>query len=251
MKRFLLSLCMALVLLTSMPVYAAQVERLRGVAVVDVDSLNVRSGPSRDYEKLGTLARDISVEVKGIVEPDWYVIEFEGEEGYISSEYVVFTPEDEIEGGFALVAKKYMVMALVVAILLISGGLVYNYINMKKEQDDEEDIEEEIPLSDHADTNMHMGEVTYDTYRLDIDPKYFEQTSVIPQPESIYDENGVAPWKKDLYGEEIAEEQVVKEQLTSEADIQELDSKLEQASAQIAALQKEVEQLKKQQTDSI
>ena len=251
MKRFLLSLCMALVLLTSMPVYAAQVERLRGVAVVDVDSLNVRSGPSRDYEKLGTLARDISVEVKGIVEPDWYVIEFEGEEGYISSEYVVFTPEDEIEGGFALVAKKYIVMALVVAILLISGGLVYNYINMKKEQDDEEDIEEEIPLSDHADTNMHMGEVAYDTYRLDIDPKYFEQTSVIPQPESIYDENGIAPWTKDLYGEEIAEEQVVKEQLTSEADIQELDSKLEQASAQIAALQKEVEQLKKQQTDSI
>lgn len=251
MKSFLLSLCMALVLLTSMPVYAAQVERLRGVAVVDVDSLNVRSGPSRDYEKLGTLARDISVEVKGIVEPDWYVIEFEGEEGYISSEYVVFTPEDEIEGGFALVAKKYIVMALVVAILLISGGLIYTFINMKKEQDDEEDIEEEIPLSDHADTNMHMGEVTYDTYRLDIDPKYFEQTSVIPQPESIYDENGIAPWKKDLYGEEIAEEQVVKEQLTSEADIQELDSKLEQASAQIAALQKEVEQLKKQQTDSI
>lgn len=251
MKRFLLSLCMTLVLLTSMPVYAAQVERLRGVAVVDVDSLNVRSGPSRDYEKLGTLARDISVEVKGIVEPDWYVIEFEGEEGYISSEYVVFTPEDEIEGGFALVAKKYIVMALVVAILLISGGLIYTFINMKKEQDDEEDIEEEIPLSDHADTNMHMGEVTYDTYRLDIDPKYFEQTSVIPQPESIYDENGIAPWKKDLYGEEIAEEQVVKEQLTSEADIQELDSKLEQASAQIAALQKEVEQLKKQQTDSI
>jgi len=251
MKRFLLSLCMALVLLTSMPVYAAQVERLRGVAVVDVDSLNVRSGPSRDYEKLGTLARDISVEVKGIVEPDWYVIEFEGEEGYISSEYVVFTPEDEIEGGFALVAKKYIVMALVVAILLISGGLIYTFINMKKEQDDEEVIEEEIPLSDHADTNMHMGEVTYDTYRLDIDPKYFEQTSVIPQPESIYDENGIAPWKKDLYGEEIAEEQVVKEQLTSEADIQELDSKLEQASAQIAALQKEVEQLKKQQTDSI
>ena len=251
MKRFLLSLCMTLVLLTSMPVYAAQVERLRGVAVVDVDSLNVRSGPSRDYEKLGTLARDISVEVKGIVEPDWYVIEFEGEEGYISSEYVVFTPEDEIEGGFALVAKKYIVMALVVAILLISGGLIYNFINMKKERDGEEDIEEEIPLSDHADTNMHMGEVTYDTYRLDIDPKYFEQTSVIPQPESIYDENGIAPWKKDLYGEEIAEEQVVKEQLTSEADIQELDSKLEQASAQIAALQKEVEQLKKQQTDSI
>lgn len=254
MRRFLLSLCMAWVLFSSLPVYATEVERLKGVAIVEVDTLNVRSGPSREYDKLGTLSLDTSVEVKGIVEPDWYVIEFEGEEGYIHSEYVSFTPEDEIEGGFALVAKKYMVMALVVAILLISGILIYTFIGMRKELDEEdngEDEEEEIPITDHSDTNMHMGEVTYDTYRLDIDPKYFEQTSFLPQPESIYDENGDAPWKKDLYGEEIAEEQVVLEKMTSEADIQTLDSKLEQASAQIAALQKEVEQLKKQQTDTI
>ena len=127
--------------------------------------------------------------------------------------------------------------------------MIYTFIGVRKELDGE-DEEEEIPITDHSDTNMHMGEVTYDTYRLDIDPKYFEQTSFLPQPESIYDENGDAPWKKDLYGEEIAEEQVVAP-LTAEADIQTLDSKLEQASAQIAALQKEVEQLKKQQTDSI
>ena len=247
MRRFLLSICMALVLFVSLPVYAAEVERLRGVAVVDVDSLNVRSGPSRDYEKLGTLARDVSVEVKGIVEPDWYVIEFEGEEGYISSDYVIFTPEDEIEGGFTLVAKKYMVMALVVGILILSGVVIYTFINMKKEQDEEDDDEDEIPVTDHDNTNMHLGEVTYDTYRIDIDPKYFEQTTIIPQPESIYDERGEAPWKKDLFGEETTEEQVIKTQVTSEADIQTLDSKLEQASAQIAALQKEVEQLKKQQ----
>lgn len=249
MRRFLLSICMALVLFASLPIYAAEVERLRGVAVVDVDSLNVRSGPSKDYEKLGALSRNISVEVKGIVEPDWYVIEFEGEDGYISSDYVIFTPQDEIEGGFALVAKQYFVMALIVVILILSGIIIYTFVNMKKNQD--EDEEDEIPVTDHDDTNMHMGEVTYDTYRIDIDPKYFEQTTIIPQPESIYDENGEAPWKKDLYGEEIAEEQIIEQQLTSEADIQAIDSKLEQASAQIAALQKEVEQLKKQQPESI
>lgn len=250
MRRFLLSVCMALILFASLPVYAAEVESLRGVAVVDTDSLNVRSGPSREYDKLGTLSRDISVEVIGIVEPDWYVIEFEGENGYISSDYVIFTPEEEIEGGFSLVSKNYIVMALVVAILILSGGMVYTFVNMKKNQDDDDD-EDEIPVTDHDDTNMHMGEVTYDTYRIDIDPKYFEQTAAIPQPDSIYDETGEAPWKRDLYGEEFAEEQIVKEQITSEADIQALDSKLEQASAQIAALQKEVEQLKKQQPDSI
>lgn len=239
---------MALVLFASLPVYAAEVERLRGTAVVNVDSLNVRSGPSKEYDKLGALSRDISVEVKGIVEPDWYVIEFEGEEGYISSDYVIFTPEDEIEGGFAFISKKYFVMALVVAILILSGGMIYTFINLKKNQDREEEV---IPVTDHDDTNMHMGEVTYDTYRLDIDPQYFEQTTIIPQPDSIYDETGEIPWKKDLYGEKMTEEQVVQEQSTSEADIQTLDSRLEQASAQIAELQKEVEQLKKHQPDSI
>jgi len=94
---------------------------------------------------------------------------------------------------------------------------------------------------------MHMGEITYDTYRIDIDPKYFENTTIIPQPESVYEEK---LWKKDLFGEEVTE-RVVKEQVTSEADIQTLDSKLEQASEKIAALQKEVDELKKQQPDSI
>ena len=245
-----MSLCMALFLLSALPVHAAEVEALSGVAIVDVDTLNVRSGPSKEYDKLGILSRDSSVEVKGIVEPDWYVIEFQGRDGYINSEYVSFEPEEEHEGGFSFVTREYAIMALGIGILLVSGGLVYTFIKLRGDNEEEES-EEEIPITDHADTNMHMGEVTYDTYRIDIDPRYFEQTSVIPQPEAIYDENGEAPWKKDLYGEEIAREQVLAEQITSEADIQSLDSKLEQASAQIAALQKEVEQLKKQQTDTI
>ena len=249
MKKFLLSLCVALFLFASLPVYAAEVEPLKGIAVVDVESLNVRSGPSRDYDKLGTLPQGSEVEVEGIVEPDWYVIEFEGEEGFISSDYVIFTPQDEIEGGFQLVAKKYMVMALVVVILILSGALIYTFVGIKKKEEDDED--NYIPVTDHDDTNMHMGEVTYDTYRIDIDPKYFEQTTIIPQPDSIYDENGEAPWRKDLFEKESEQETVLQERITAEADIQTLDSKLEQASAQIAALQKEVEQLKKQQPDSM
>ncbi len=249
MKKFLLSLCVTLFLFASLPVYAAEVEPLKGIAVVDVESLNVRSGPSKDYDKLGTLPMGSEVEVDGIVEPDWYVIEFEGEEGFISSDYVIFTPQDEIEGGFQLVAKKYMVMALVVVILILSGALIYTFMGIKKKEEDDED--NYIPVTDHDDTNMHMGEVTYDTYRIDIDPKYFEQTTIIPQPDSIYDENGEAPWRKDLFQEESKQEAVLQERITAEADIQTLDSKLEQASAQIAALQKEVEQLKKQQPDSL
>ncbi|MBR5597070.1 MAG: SH3 domain-containing protein [Lachnospiraceae bacterium] len=249
MKRLFIIMCMALFLLISLPVYATEVEPLKGVATVEAENLNVRSGPSKSYDKLGTLSQGMEIEVKGIVEPDWYVIDFEGEEGFISSDYVIFTPQDEIEGGFTLVAKKYVIMALLVAILLLSGILIYTFIAIKKNpEDDEEDY---IPVTDHDDTNMHLGEVTYDTYRIDIDPKYFEQTTMIPQPESIYDEKKESAWKKDLYGNKSAEKEQAEASVTSETDIQMLDSKLEQASAQIAALQKEVEQLRKQQTDSM
>lgn len=236
MRRFLFSLCLVLFLFAPLTVYATDMERIKGVAVVEVESLNVRSGPSKDSDKLGTLDEGVSVDVKGVVDRDWYVIDFEGKDGYINGNYITFTPQDEIEGGIGLVAKKYMVMALVVGILLISGLMIYTFINIKNDK-------EEIPITNHDDTNMHIGEVTYDTYRIDIDPRYFEQTTMIPQPDSIYDE---VPYKKELSEEEMGGEQV-----TSEADIQTLDSKLEQASAQIAALQKEVEELKKQQPDKV
>lgn len=235
MKKFLFNLCVMLFFITSLTVRAEEVKTLKGIAVVSVESLNVRSGPSKDYDKIGILSKDMQVEVKGIVEPDWYVIEYQGTDGYISSQYVAFTPQDEIEGGMEFVAKKYIVMALVVAIFLVIGISIYTFIGIKKEK-------ESIPVTDHDDTNMHMGEISYDTYRIDIDPRYFEQTTVIPQPESIYDENGKDSWKTEFVEEEGT--------FTSEKNMDDLDSKLEQASAQIAALQKEVEKLKKQKSDS-
>ena len=246
MRRFVLSIYMALILFIALPVYAADIEPLKGNAVVTAESLNVRSGPAKDFDKLGTLSKDMTIEIKGIVEPDWYVIEFEGEVGYISSDYVLFVPEDEIEvdNSFSLVSQKYMIMMLVVGILIVSGIAIYTFINIKSNLDEDKEEDEEIPATDYDEINMPMGEVTYDTYRIDIDPKYFEQTSSIPQPESVYDERIEKLWKNDLYGENV------EKKIDSENNIQTLDSKLEQASAQIAALQKEVEQLKKQRTES-
>ena len=240
---------MILFFFISIPVYAFEAELLQGTAVVTTDRLNVRSGPGKEYEKLGILSKDASVEIKGIIEPGWYQIIFEGEEGYISSEYVIFTPLEEIEVDNTSVKKRYLVMALVVAILILSGILIYTFINIKKEEEEWE--EEEIPVNHNTDVNMHLGEITYDTYRIDIDPKYFEQTTVIPQPDSIQEERREAIWKKDLYEEDNMKGNNLFQAHSPESEIQELDTKLEKASRQIAALQKEVEELKKQQTGSL
>ncbi len=253
MKKYVFSLCFTLFLLLAFPVYAYEAQPLKGTAVVNVEKLNVRSGPAKEYEKQGTLSEGVMVEVNGIVEPDWYIIEFEGEDGYINSEYVIFTPEEEIEAetGKGTSQKTYVVMALIVLILIVSGVIVYTFMNMQKNADEDmEEEEDEVPVTSHDDTNMHLGEVTYDTYRIDIDPKYFEKTTMIPQPESIWNEDK-ASGNLENYQEEMAEENGITPQAETKTDIKNLDSKLEQASAQIKALQKEVEELKKSQTGSI
>ena len=112
----------------------------------------------------------------------------------------------------------------------------------KDNEEEEEEIretEENIPVVNHEDTNMHLGEVSYDTYRLDIDPIYFEDTTSIPQPESIILEREIeSSWQSDLGN--------TKELKGASGDnLHVLDSKLEEATARIAELQKEVEELKK------
>lgn len=228
MRRALFYMLFCLLLFSSFPVYAAQTEPLKGEAVVTSNKLNVRSGPSKEYAVLGVLEKNESIEVTGIVQPDWYVINYNGKQGYIHGDYLVFTPaeetaEDMEETTSGIPMKTYLILGLSVVILLVLGLLIYTAFNLRR---DEEEEGEEIPVSDHDDTNMHLGEVTYDTYRLDIDPSFFETTTLVPQPESIYGEEKNSP--------------------ENTSDIEQIDSRLEQASAQLAALQKEVEELKKQ-----
>lgn len=234
MRRTLFYMVFCLLLFSSFPVYAAQVEPLNGEAVITSSKLNVRSGPSKEYEILGTLVKDDLVEVTGIVEPDWYVINYNGQQAYIHGDYLIFTPTKEpaLEAGSEIPMKTYLVLGLSVVILLVLGLLIYTAISLKNGRNEEEN---EIPVTDHDDTNMHLGEVAYDTYRLDIDPSFFETATLLPQPESIYGENKA-----------VLEASGEQEAFQNTSDIEQIDSKLEQASAQLAALQKEVEELKKQ-----
>lgn len=249
MKRYIAALFILFFLLFSSPVFAHEIERVEGIAVITTENLNVRSGPSKDYDKLGTLKKDTMVRVVGFVEPDWYVIEYGGVEGFIHKDYILFTQEEVDE---TKDTSNLIIIVIVSSIIVVVISMAVTLLKNGKYEEDEEvdsDVESEhIPLVSHEDTNMHLGEVSYDTYRLDIDPIYFEHTTMIPQPESIYDiykyeENSES--KEDyLKGEKdrIAGE---KKEILIQEEYHSLDMKLEEATAQIAALQKEVEELKK------
>lgn len=51
--------------------------------------VNVRKGPSVDYEKVGTLTRNQEVKVTGQASTGWYRIEWNGEVAFVSNHYLV------------------------------------------------------------------------------------------------------------------------------------------------------------------
>ena len=52
-------------------------------------SVNVRKGPSSDYEKIGSLSTNQKVKVIGQADTGWYQIELDGEVAYVSNNYLV------------------------------------------------------------------------------------------------------------------------------------------------------------------
>lgn len=57
-------------------------------ATVDAEMLKVRTEPDKEADFYGVLAKDEIVEVMDSDEEDWVLINYEGEDGYVSSEFV-------------------------------------------------------------------------------------------------------------------------------------------------------------------
>ncbi len=60
----------------------------RMIATVDTEALYVRSEPSTEASRLGTLPKGEIVEVLGGSEEEWVFIDYEGADGYVSAQYV-------------------------------------------------------------------------------------------------------------------------------------------------------------------
>lgn len=52
-------------------------------------AVNVRSGPSTDYEKIGGLTFAQEVSVTGVADTGWYQIVLNGQNGYVSNKYLI------------------------------------------------------------------------------------------------------------------------------------------------------------------
>lgn len=89
-------LLLVLVMMLAIPVQAkaAGLESAKGSAIVDTDNLNVRSGPGTDYSALGKVSTGESFDVTA-VNDEWVEIDYYGDKGYLSMNYVVYEPLEE------------------------------------------------------------------------------------------------------------------------------------------------------------
>lgn len=89
-------LLLILVMMLAIPVQAkaAGMESAKGSAIVDTDNLNVRSGPGTDYSALGKVSTGESFDVTA-VNDEWVEIDYYGDKGYLSMNYVVYEPLEE------------------------------------------------------------------------------------------------------------------------------------------------------------
>lgn len=59
-----------------------------GAATVDASALNIRSGPGTTYSILGKVSRNSRVVILERTSDDWYKINYQGTEGYVSTDYL-------------------------------------------------------------------------------------------------------------------------------------------------------------------
>lgn len=60
------------------------------------DPLNVRSGPGKEYDKIGTIPKDAVIKVINHNEYLWDFVEYQGKQGYVKTTYLL--PIEEIQG---------------------------------------------------------------------------------------------------------------------------------------------------------
>lgn len=133
--------------------------------------VNVRKGPSTDYDKIGTVRVGETIPVTGETADGWYRVTYQGQEGYIYGKYMTVqqteapadnNPQDgdgtapgelpEKEGGFS--ALKLVAIVFIIIVIIIMIFLTIRSMRQTVDEDeyeDEEDYEDDEDGEDYED----------------------------------------------------------------------------------------------------
>lgn len=256
--------------------------QLQGTITTD-SALNVRSGPGKEYEVIGKVKNDSLLTITGQTDNGWYQIELDGETGYVSGEYVAAEEQPEKEktigepeeGYRGLQQSPYVmkIAAIVAVIMVILIMLILTLRGMRREDgyDEDDEYDEDADDEDEYDDNGEYEEdsvakavrketqdrikkreyiIREEDYRVDIDPRFFEEKEPIEQPAMV---TGYLERKR--IEEAIGEAEFPKDRESDKKDAggrkqkpsEERQRELNLAMEKLDELQKEIERLKKEE----
>ena len=232
--------------------------------------VNVRKGPSTDYDKIGTVRVGETIPVTGETADGWYRVTYQGQEGYIYGKYMTIqqteapadnNPQDgdgtapgelpEKEGGFSalkLVAIVFIIIVIIIMIFLTIRSMRQTVDEDDSYEDDEDEYEDE---EDYEDEDDEDGE---DAGEEDTEEETAPETSTQKQSKSepyvLREEDyqlHIDP--KYFEDEPVPQPECVTGYLKKKQEEEELEKKKEEEKASSGDLQKAMDKLQELQEE--
>lgn len=229
--------------------------------------VNVRKGPSTDYDKIGTVRVGETIPVTGETADGWYRVTYQGQEGYIYGKYMTVqqteppadnNPQDgdgtapgelpEKEGGFS--ALKLVAIVFIIIVIIIMIFLTIRSMRQTVDEDDEDEDEEDYEDEDYGDDDEDGEDAGEEDTEEETAPESSAQKQSKSEPYVLREEDyqlHIDP--KYFEDEPVPQPECVTGYLKKKQEEEELEKKKEEEKASSGDLQKAMDKLQELQEE--
>ncbi|WP_337403861.1 SH3 domain-containing protein [Suilimivivens sp.] len=229
--------------------------------------VNVRKGPSTDYDKIGTVRVGETIPVTGETADGWYRVTYQGQEGYIYGKYMTVqqteppadnNPQDgdgtapgelpEKEGGFS--ALKLVAIVFIIIVIIIMIFLTIRSMRQTVDEDDEDEDEEDYEDEDYEDDDEDGEDTGEEDTEEETAPESSAQKQSKSEPYVLREEDyqlHIDP--KYFEDEPVPQPECVTGYLKKKQEEEELEKKKEEEKASSGDLQKAMDKLQELQEE--
>lgn len=229
--------------------------------------VNVRKGPSTDYDKIGTVRVGETIPVTGETADGWYRVTYQGQEGYIYGKYMTVqqteppadnNPQDgdgtapgelpEKAGGFS--ALKLVAIVFIIIVIIIMIFLTIRSMRQTVDEDDEDEDEEDYEDEDYEDDDEDEEDTGEEDTEEETAPESSAQKQSKSEPYVLREEDyqlHIDP--KYFEDEPVPQPECVTGYLKKKQEEEELEKKKEEEKASSGDLQKAMDKLQELQEE--
>ncbi len=229
--------------------------------------VNVRKGPSTDYDKIGTVRVGETIPVTGETADGWYRVTYQGQEGYIYGKYMTIqqteppadnNPQDgdgtapgelpEKDGGFS--ALKLVAIVFIIIVIIIMIFLTIRSMRQTVDEDDEDDEDEDEEDYEDEDDDEDGEDTGEEDTEEETAPESSAQKQSKSEPYVLREEDyqlHIDP--KYFEDEPVPQPECVTGYLKKKQEEEELEKKKEEEKASSGDLQKAMDKLQELQEE--